>query len=105
VTTNLSNFAESIFIFGIVVVSAALCEKIVENVIVAKNRVLTTNQYNQRDCCSAAAPYNHRNFLSFHGGKKLLPKYHCGFVSRRNIYCNGLSCSVVDYHFPRLIIA
>ncbi|KAG6763540.1 hypothetical protein POTOM_030963 [Populus tomentosa] len=49
----------------------AVCEKIVENVIVAKNRVLKTNQYNQRDCCSAAAPYNHRNFLSFHGGKKL----------------------------------
>ncbi|KAJ6350047.1 hypothetical protein OIU78_006269 [Salix suchowensis] len=68
---------------------AAVCEKIVENVIVAKNRLLTTNQYNQRDCCSAAAPYNHRNFLSFHGGKKLLPKYHCGFVNRRNIYCNA----------------
>ncbi|KAJ6767842.1 PHOSPHOGLUCOSAMINE MUTASE FAMILY PROTEIN [Salix koriyanagi] len=67
----------------------AVCEKIVENVIVAKNRLLTTNQYNQRDCCSAAAPYNHRNFLSFHGGKKLLPKYHCGFVNRRNIYCNA----------------
>ncbi|KAJ6901872.1 phosphomannomutase/phosphoglucomutase-like isoform X1 [Populus alba x Populus x berolinensis] len=68
---------------------AAVCEKIVENVISAKNRVLTTNQYNQRDCCSAAAPYNHRNFLSFHGRKKLLPKYHCGFVNRRNIYCNA----------------
>ncbi|XP_061986277.1 uncharacterized protein LOC133705169 isoform X1 [Populus nigra] len=77
---------------------AAVCEKIVENVIVAKNRVLTTNQYNQRDCCSAAAPYNHRNFLSFHGGKKLLPKYHCGFVSRRNIYCNAApSTTAVPY--------
>ncbi|XP_024463083.1 uncharacterized protein LOC7479881 isoform X2 [Populus trichocarpa] len=76
----------------------AVCEKIVENVIVAKNRVLTTNQYNQRDCCSAAAPYNHRNFLSFHGGKKLLPKYHCGFVSRRNIYCNAApSTTAVPY--------
>ncbi|KAJ6727246.1 PHOSPHOGLUCOSAMINE MUTASE FAMILY PROTEIN [Salix purpurea] len=68
---------------------AAVCEKIVENVIVAKNRLLSTNQYNQRDCCSAAAPYNHRNFLSFNGGKKLLPKYHCGFVNRRNISCNA----------------
>ncbi|KAL9365526.1 hypothetical protein Peur_043399 [Populus x canadensis] len=77
---------------------AAVCEKIVQNVIVAKNRVLTTNQYNQRDCCSAAAPYNHRNFLSFHGGKKLLPKYHCGFVSRRNIYCNAApSTTAVPY--------
>ncbi|KAJ6909359.1 hypothetical protein NC652_020371 [Populus alba x Populus x berolinensis] len=77
---------------------AAVCEKIVENVIVAKNRVLTTNQYNQRDCCSAAAPYNHRNFLSFHGGKKLLPKYHCGFVNRRNIYCNAApSTTAVPY--------
>ncbi|KAL3581415.1 hypothetical protein D5086_015747 [Populus alba] len=77
---------------------AAVCEKIVENVILAKNRVLTTNQYNQRDCCSAAAPYNHRNFLSFHGGKKLLPKYHCGFVNRRNIYCNAApSTTAVPY--------
>ncbi|XP_034919344.1 uncharacterized protein [Populus alba] len=76
----------------------AVCEKIVENVILAKNRVLTTNQYNQRDCCSAAAPYNHRNFLSFHGGKKLLPKYHCGFVNRRNIYCNAApSTTAVPY--------
>ncbi|XP_011031736.1 PREDICTED: uncharacterized protein LOC105130769 isoform X2 [Populus euphratica] len=76
----------------------AVCKKIVENVIVAKNRELTTNQYNQRDCCSAAAPYNHRNFLSFHGGKKLLPKYHCCFVSRRNIYCNAApSTTAVPY--------
>ncbi|CAK7325463.1 unnamed protein product [Dovyalis caffra] len=93
---------------------AAMSGKIVENVIVAKNRQLRTNEYYyQRDCCSAAAPYSHRNLLPFHGGKKLLawrsgissmhlPKYQTAFVNRPTVYCNAALSTTAEPYLDKV---